>query len=290
MPVQPLLCIQHKKLKLELAVVNVKELHCHEETSSEFVDRLMKRIKGDQMVKHPVLVDKGTLTILDGTHRFMALKKLGCRWMPVCLMNYRNPAIRVDCWYRTITSLKSDKQLFSILKRLKLSLTPVTKEKAENAVRRGETPAAILTRQISFIIASKPLTLWQKYQLIKKIENALKKSGALVSYKYPREAKLDLERKLVDAIIVVPPIDKESVIKAALTGKIFTQKATRHIIPARILNLFIPLITLKMRDLTKVNVQLMELLRGKKPRFLPAGSTVGGRTYEEEVYVFETVR
>lgn len=287
LPIRQLYRIHHKKLELDIALADVRKLYPHEETSPEFVDKLMKRMEKEGNVKHPALIDRNTQVILDGTHRFTALKKLGCRWMPVCLMDYKNPAIRINCWYRTVANLESKKQLFNMLKRLKLNINEVGKKAAESAVKSGSAPTAILTKQNGFTFKSKPLGLRQKYRLIKRIEEALKKTGAIVEYKYPSDAKLSLKNGLIDAVIVVPQIDKRSVVKAALARKVFTMKATRHIIPARILNLYIPLYILKNKNLTEANAQVTKLLRENKPKFLPAGSVVGGRRYEEEVYIFE---
>jgi len=290
LPIRQLYRIHHKKLELDIALADVRKLYPHEETSPEFVDKLMKRMKKDGYVKHPVLIDRNTQVILDGTHRFMALKKLGCRWLPVCLMDYENPAIRIDRWYRTVANLKSEKQLFDVLKRLKLNFSEVGKKTAESAVKSGSAPTAILTKQNSFTVKSKPLSLRQKYGLIKRIEETLKKTGVIVEYKYPSDAKSSLKNGLIDAVIVVPQIDKRLVVKVALARKVFTRKATRHIIPARILNVYIPLYILKNKNLADANAQVTKLLREKKPKFLPAGSVVGGRKYEEEVYIFEETR
>jgi hypothetical protein len=52
----------------------------------------------DGMLKKPILVDKNTLTILDGHHRLNVLKKLGLRKIPVVLVDYYDPHIVVRKW------------------------------------------------------------------------------------------------------------------------------------------------------------------------------------------------
>lgn len=283
----PLITIHHKNLRLEIDVVSVEDLHPHEESLQPLIKKLMERINQDQFIKHPIMADKKTLTILDGAHRLVALKNLSCKWIPVCLVNYQNPKIRVSSWYRTIANLKQEGWLPTILRKLQLKVAETTQKEAEEAVRSGNAPAAFLTRQNGFIIKSKPMNFRQRYNLVKRIEEAVIETGATINYNPPNDAGSFLKRGIVDAIIVVPQISKKLVVEATLKKKVFARKATRHIIPARPLNLTIALSLLKTQDLAQIRMQLTEHLRKKRLKHLPAGSTVGGRTYEEDVYVFE---
>jgi hypothetical protein len=43
----------------------------------------------------PIAVDKKTYIILDGHHRLHALKKIGCKRIPVILFDYQSPEIEV---------------------------------------------------------------------------------------------------------------------------------------------------------------------------------------------------
>lgn len=49
----------------------------HEETIPELLERLTQHIQLDGYVKHPIIVDEKSFVVLDGTHRVVALKKLG---------------------------------------------------------------------------------------------------------------------------------------------------------------------------------------------------------------------
>lgn len=283
----PLITIRHKGLTLEIAVIKADELHPHEETLQPIVNKLMERIKQDQFIKHPIIVDKNTLTVLDGTHRLVALKNLDCKWIPVCLVNYKNPKIRVNSWYRTIANLKQECELPFIFKQLQLKVIETTQKEAEETVRSGNAPASIITKQTGFLIKSKLMTLRNRYNIVRRLEEAAIDAGATINYNTPDDAKSFLKKGIVEAIIVVPKVSKEAVVAAALNNRVFARKATRHIIPARPLNLAIALSILKNRNLAQVRKKLIELLHQKRLKHLPAGSTVGGRTYEEEVYLFE---
>lgn len=282
----PLVTIHHRDLRFDIDIANTNAIRPHEEALPSLVDKMMKRIHNDGYVKHPVIVDKKTLVILDGTHRFVALKRLGCKWVPVCLVNYKSPQIHLSSWYRTISDLKTENQLPKILKSLGVGITKTTQKAAESAVGSKLVPASILTSQSGFIVNSKPMDIRRQYDLVKRIEEATRKAGATIEYATPEDAKHALNNGTIDAVIVVPQIDKKSVITVASKKQFFARKATRHIIPARPLNLFIPLEILRNRNLTVIRAKLKELFRKKHLKHLPPGSTVGGRSYEEDVYVF----
>lgn len=256
----PLITIHHKNLRLAIDVVSIRYLHSHEEILQPLLNKLMERIKQDQFIKHPIIVDEDTLTILDGVHRLVALKNLGYKWIPICLVNYKNPKIRVSCWYRTISNLKQEGGLPILLGQLQLKAIETTQKAAEEAVKSGNAPVAILTRQNGSVIKSKPMTLRQQYNLVKRIEEA----GATINYNKPDDAKSFLKKGIVDAVIVVPQVNKEAVVDAALKKKVFARKTTRHVIPGRPLSLTIPLSFLKNQNLAQIRMHLTELLRQKR--------------------------
>ena len=73
----------------------------------------------------------------------------------------------------------------------------------------------------------------------------------------------------------------------ATAGHVFAHKTTRHMIPARPLNVHVPLEWLKEKiPLAKVNRMLERALKEKKTERLPPGSVWKGRRYEEETIVF----
>ena len=74
--------ILHPKIALELRLYEVEKLHIHEEIIPESVEKLIKAFKEDTYAKHPILVDKETLVVLDGMHRTWAFKHLGYKLIP----------------------------------------------------------------------------------------------------------------------------------------------------------------------------------------------------------------
>lgn len=82
----------------EIKNINIDLLKQHEMVIECHLERLLAEIKKDGCIKDPIIADKNTLVILDGHHRFNALKRLGAKFCPVCLVDYASDKIKVGCW------------------------------------------------------------------------------------------------------------------------------------------------------------------------------------------------
>ncbi len=84
---------------IEFSLVDIDSLKEHEEIYPEKVKELAEEIKRDGVVKKPILVDKEHMVILDGHHRYQALKMLGCKKVPAFLVDYlHDDRIKVTLW------------------------------------------------------------------------------------------------------------------------------------------------------------------------------------------------
>jgi len=73
----------------------VEKLTAHEETNPQRLLEVRTDIAERGILKLPLLVDRVSGIILDGHHRFQALRDLGKKTVPVRLVNYRSSAIQV---------------------------------------------------------------------------------------------------------------------------------------------------------------------------------------------------
>jgi hypothetical protein len=85
-----------EKSNLKIGLVPIDELKPHEQGSPIYLELLRDEILRDQMLKYPIIADEKTGVILDGMHRWLALKSLGYTLIPVILVDaFQNPRIRV---------------------------------------------------------------------------------------------------------------------------------------------------------------------------------------------------
>ncbi len=82
-------------LPRHVCLVDLVALKEHEQIRPEYLEQLKNEILSDGILKMPIAVDKTTYIILDGHHRLHALKKIGCRRIPVILFDYQSPEIEV---------------------------------------------------------------------------------------------------------------------------------------------------------------------------------------------------
>ena len=73
----------------------VDQLKPHEKGSPFYLELLRKEILNDGMLKYPIVVDEKTHVILDGMHRWLALKSLGYKLIPAILTDVFKDKIRV---------------------------------------------------------------------------------------------------------------------------------------------------------------------------------------------------
>jgi L-serine kinase (ADP) len=60
------------------------------------LEKVKREIAESGVFKEPIIIDSGSLTVLDGHHRLQSCRELGLKTVPCLLVNYmRNPAIRV---------------------------------------------------------------------------------------------------------------------------------------------------------------------------------------------------
>ena len=100
---------KRRRLNSEKVVFfEIEALREHEEIRPDYLEELKNEILLDGMLKMPICIDKKTCIILDGHHRLHALKKLKCKRIPVVLVDYQSPQIKVIPWREgeTITKEK----------------------------------------------------------------------------------------------------------------------------------------------------------------------------------------
>jgi len=278
--------LSHPKLKLELKLEKIEKLRIHEEVIPSLVERLSNQIQRDALIKHPIIVDKRSLVVLDGMHRLAVLQHLGYRLIPVCLVNYEDPNILVKRWFRTVQGMKgmSGGKFLDVLRGLGYPITEVPEEELDSAIDGRGALMGITTLEGCCILRGNAESVSEKYQHVKRLENSLRGLGFRVGYG-TEEALRRLKLGELLAVVITPKARKEDVIRTALSGKLLIHKSTRHIIPARPLFVNVPLKWLKM-DLERANELFVRSLRRRRLRRLPPGSVLD-RLYEEELYIFE---
>lgn len=103
---------------MTFTLLEARLLKPHEELIPGLLKETREAIAEKGFVRRPILAERDQYIILDGHHRYGALVELGCRRVPVFLVDYFQDGIQVELWPEA-------------------SVDHITKEDVVEAVRRG---------------------------------------------------------------------------------------------------------------------------------------------------------
>ena len=279
--------ISHPQCSFELVLAELSSLHIHEEIIPEKMQELVEKIPHDGIWIHPIIVDERSLVVLDGMHRVAAAKEIGYRYIPVCLVDYENPSIKIGCWYRMFKSLSGVEDVKRILREA--GLTPVEKvyEEVHSMVEAREAVTAIFSDSWCLAAHGQARSVKERYDAIKRVECIAQAVGRHMGYSTDSDARTRVTSGEYSSGLMTPTVTKREVVDIATKGIVFAQKTTRHIIPARPMFVTVPTAWLK-GDLTpeEANARLRKHLASKMVEKLPPGQILD-RRYDEELYVFK---
>lgn len=82
----------------KISIIKNALLKQHERIDQKHLKEVYLGIKKSGFVRDPIIVDKNTKVILDGHHRYNALKMLGLSKVPAFLVDYNDESIKVKSW------------------------------------------------------------------------------------------------------------------------------------------------------------------------------------------------
>ena len=260
---------------MELSLLNP-----HEEVIDSLVRKLSNEMESEEEVRDPLIIDEKDHVILDGMHRFNSLKRLRCRFAPCCLIDYDNPEIKVESWYRVFNIEESEKFAEKLLEEF-----AVNYKKEKDTLSGSEI---ILASKGTRFIPTQPIDDVQSARRAVELERAVSLKGHKVEY---QPSIVAIQRwKSADAnfVIPLPTFTKQRIRELGEKEILLPHKSTCHVIPSRPLRLDVPLSLLRNKEITpaEANTRLTELLSSRKIDRKPPGSIIDGRRYEEELLVF----
>jgi len=275
--------ITHEGLQLDIALVETKNLYIHEETIPARLENLKRRIERDGVQSAPILVDRNNLVVLDGMHRTAVMTYLNCRFTCVCLLDYFDPSINVQRWCRVIPGPFSEKNAKEFLDSVDLTMEPF--EIVESPDEDGGL--LIVFRNTAYKLVSESNDLVDLFKRSYQLELNLEEYGYEIKHCTESQA-MDLMASGYEATLYIPKVEKQQVVDIATNNQVFTPKATRHRLPARPLNLDVPLSLLRDTEISleEANARLADHLNRKTVKRYDQGAEWMGRTYDEVLYIF----
>jgi hypothetical protein len=279
--------ILHPRITLEITLEEVDTLLLHEQVLESLFRGLVTELVSDQCLKHPIIVDRQSRVVLDGTHRLSATRELGCRFIPVCLVDYDNPNVVIGCWHRVVSPRLDIESVTRAIEEAGFHLEEMRFTEARDLVEKREATASIAFNSTCFAIRGTHDDIKDIYDAIQEIEHTLREAGYSIRYETESDAFNHLASGDGYSLLMVPTVSKDEVINIALSGQVFSYKTTRHVIPLRPLFvnasfewLYSPL------NPELLNERFVRHLSTKRFERLPP-SRILDRRYDEELHVFK---
>jgi L-serine kinase (ADP) len=83
---------------VDFELLPIDALREHERVDPAKVQRLADEIRSTGVSEEPIWVARGSHVILNGHHRFAALKALGARRVPAWVVDYASDVVTLDRW------------------------------------------------------------------------------------------------------------------------------------------------------------------------------------------------
>jgi len=267
---------------MEIVLVELEGLNLHEEVDSGLLRCLLREIEDDEALWCPVIADKESMVVLDGTHRVNALRILGCKYVCVYFVDYSDPEIGVERWFRTISEHLPKEMVEEIAEGLGVVLIPLNYSGEDVSY-----PVLRLRDGSSFALAPRSDSL-RCIDTLRSFERRLEALGYKMDYDTEADADAKLTRSAVSAVLQPPALRKDQVLFSAVQGHVLPCKSTRHIIPGRPVGVDVPLTLLKNHELNLegANARLAVLIERKMTEEMPPGTVWRGRKYDEHMCIF----
>ena len=206
---------------MRVEMVPISMVHPHEAVIGHEVEEFCNSLTNKGVFYRPILLDSNTYVVLDGHHRLAGLKHIGATKIPAILIDYQNDEIELYTWFPAVWAYQEELASFLVKNDLEVGKFPFSTGKKK--VDSGES--AFCTYRET-----------EKYSMV--INGDSESILDILSDKYHVEYvdTLDFSKEFPPdkgELLYRRSLTKDEVIKAALEGRTYAPKTTRHYLPFR---------------------------------------------------------
>ncbi|MCK4793753.1 MAG: hypothetical protein KAV87_59040 [Desulfobacteraceae bacterium] len=229
----------------KLHLLPTRLLVTHEDSDPRRVDRFCERLRQEGHLKHPPIVSAipGTdrYVVLDGANRTNSLLQLDIPHVVVQLISYGDPGVELYTWHHVVAGIEMDEFEEALARIPEFKLQTCNLEEARDALSTNRAVAYIICESGVRKVCSSENQMVCDINLLNKIVNVyrgqaniFRASNDIWEIQKPYYAE-------ITALVVFPRLTPSDIMIAAREGRKVPSGITRHIIPARALNINIPL-------------------------------------------------
>lgn len=198
-----------------ITLVDITKLHPHEMVIEDAFEGLVEQLKKDKHLKTPILISKDFI-ILDGHHRYSALRKLGVQKIPAIVLDYDDDnLVKVDTWYPVLQ--ESLEVILSTLKQNRFEIEELLGD-YKDIIKRRKATAVVGNKQKKYLVYGEREDI---YAMIR--EFWLKD----IRYADIPELAFSMTSDNVTAVVSWP-YTKDEIREKGKSNTVFLPKTTRH--------------------------------------------------------------
>ena len=229
----------------DLRILPTRSLLPHEVSDPRRVEKLSRRILEGGILKNPPIVAAipGTaqFVVLDGANRTAAFAHVGINHIITQVVSYDDPGVVLDTWYHVVSGMALPFFEQALEDVEGFHLEPCDLEDARQALAAGEIAAYIVCADgVRKVVATDGIDL-HPMRLLNDIANTYK--GQADIYRASNDI-WEIQKPYypdITALVVYPSLHSEDIMAAALGEYKIPSGITRHVIPARALNINFPI-------------------------------------------------
>ncbi|OQY88759.1 MAG: hypothetical protein B6D39_10765 [Anaerolineae bacterium UTCFX2] len=236
--------MQNSSALPKLAMLPVDALVPHEDIDPRRTDRLIKRVLEEGLLKNPPVVteipDSDRFVVLDGANRTISFQTAHIPHIVCQIVSYSDPGVMLDTWYHVVSGMPIEELESGLIQNYKMELVECTLEEARKSLE--------LETALAYVISEKGVR--KLIPSTQKIRDLRLLNDLVRSYR----GKADIFRASNDiweiqkpfypeiaALVVFPRLQPADILHAAKNDYKVPSGITRHIIPARAININIPI-------------------------------------------------
>ncbi|TMJ13080.1 MAG: hypothetical protein E6G98_01095 [Bacillati bacterium ANGP1] len=223
----------------DLRIVPRAEVHLHEDTDPARVQRLVTRLRTEGVLRNPPIAaprSDGGFVILDGANRTTALLALEAPAVLLQVVEYEDPAVRLDVWCHL---LAQPVDLPGLLRARGLSIRDISPAEASRRPPERSSGCYVITSGGAVEVSAS--ARHSLAETLAAVVDAYKTTNRIYRVMSADLEALREEYGSVAAVVVFPAFTKRDILEISRAPVKLPAGITRHLIPGRALRVNLPL-------------------------------------------------
>jgi hypothetical protein len=226
----------------DLRIVGRVQVHLHEDCDPGRVNRLVTRLRADGVLRHPPLaaaIPDGDFVVLDGANRTSALLALDSPVVPLQVVDYADPSVRLEVWHHLLVR---PIDLPARLQAKGLALRAGSPAEAARWLAERTIACYVLTPSGAMAVPLSPDRVLA--EILSVVVDAYKGTNQIYRVTDTRLDTLARQYGAVGELVVFPTFSKGDILETAHAPMKLPTGITRHLLPGRALRVNLPLAVL----------------------------------------------